>query len=57
MDEKTIEALIDALKFYRDGFHPVVDKKVRGITYRPTGELTDDCGQRAMDALKLAGRS
>lgn len=55
-EDDMIDEMIQALRFYKDGFRPTVDKKVRGITYKPTDELLDDCGNVAAQVLGKYGR-
>lgn len=49
-----VALLTEALKFYRDEFHPKIGKPVPGassITFHPSEALLEDCGNRAMAAL------
>lgn len=53
--DEVIRTLINALEFYKNGFHPFPNKRYGGLEYRPTEALLDDCGNIARDAIKLAG--
>ncbi|MCL6397253.1 hypothetical protein EXT62_10185 [Pectobacterium carotovorum subsp. carotovorum] len=50
--EKQRNTLIDCANFYRLGFRPIKSKF--GIEYKPTEQLLDDCGNMAIEALKVS---
>jgi hypothetical protein len=52
-EDDMIDEMVETLRFYADGFEPVIPpRNVRGVIYKPTESLLNDCGNKAMEILR-----